>query len=298
VAAGGDVRMCLLGSKKHILLHAESLGIHNFDRLIDIVDPLKDESRATRYAEQLFEIRQRRGVSRTGAFQLLRNHNYFASMMVHLGEADGLVSGLLEPYAQAARPVLEIIGTVEGQILAGIYLIIANQKMYFFSDCTINIDPDAETLANIAMTTASIAGRYTKDPIRVAMLSFTSFGATKHPLTEKVAKATTIVREKMPELEIEGEMQADVALNDELRQQEFPFSQIKGSANVLIFPGLSSANIAYKLLTNLSDATPIGPILVGVKKPANILQRSATSDEIVNLICLTGHQVITARPLS
>ena len=290
VAAGGDVRLCLLGSKKHITLHADSLGIYNFDQLVDIVDPLKDEDRANRFSEKLFELRQRRGVSRTSAFQFLRNHNYFASMMVHEGEADGLVSGLLVSYAVAAK-----LGTEEGQVLAGIYLIIANQKMYFFSDCTINIDPDAETLANIAMITAKVAGRYTKDPIRVAMLSFSSFGATKHAMTEKVARATAMVREKMPSLEIDGEMQADVALNDELRNKEFPFARISGPANVLVFPELSSANIAYKLLTNLSEATPIGPILVGVKKPANILQRSATSDEIVNLIYVTAHQVTSQR---
>jgi len=294
VATSGDAHICLLGSKKHILMHAESLGIHNLEHLVEVVDPLKDEARTTRFAEVLFELRQRRGVSRTGAFQLLRNHNYFASMMVHAGEADGLVSGLLEPYGQAAKPVLEILGVEKGQVLAGIYLIIANNKMYFFSDCTINIDPDEETLANIAMTTAAVASRYTKDPIRVAMLSFTSFGATRHPLAEKMAKATAIVRKKMPALEIEGEMQADVALNSELRQHEFPFSRIKGDANVLIFPDLNSANIAYKLLTNLSAASPIGPILVGVRKPANILQRSATSDEIVNLIYVTAHQAATA----
>ena len=293
IADAGDIRLTLLGSEKQILEHAEALGIKDIARVVDIADPFADDEKHSGYSAQLFKMRQRRGVSRTEARQLLRNHNYYACMMVHCGDADGLVSGLVEPYGRAATPILEVIGAEPGKMLAGVYLIIARGRVYFFADCTINIDPDAETLAGIAQGAAEVAARYTEEPLQVAMLSFASFGASRHARTDKVAAAVEILRQRAPHLKVDGEMQADVALNMDLRDMEFPFTKLDGPANVLVFPDLASANISYKLLTNMSDALPMGPVLVGVKKPANILQRSATSEEITSLIYVTAHQCCT-----
>src|SRR5690606_39267818 len=175
----GEIRICLLGSKKRVEAHAKELGFSSkFHQLVEVVNPLADEH-ASSYSQLAFELRKRKGVSRTGADELMRNHNYFAAMMLKTGRCDGLVSGIVEPYARAARPILEMIGT-GGRTLAGIYMIMVGSRQYFFADCTINIAPDAPTLADIAITTAKVAQRYTQEKPRVAMLSFASFGATRH----------------------------------------------------------------------------------------------------------------------
>jgi malate dehydrogenase (oxaloacetate-decarboxylating)(NADP+) len=290
----GEVRVCLLGSEKRILGMADEMGLKNFKQNVEIINPLKEED-ADDFAEALFSSRQRKGVSRTSAVQLMRNHNYYAAMMLKQGQVDGVVAGVVEPYIRAAVPIIEVIGTHHGRSLAGIYIISVKGRKIFFADCTINIEPDAETLADIAITTAEVAKIYSTQPVKIAMLSFASFGASKHPEAVKVGRATEMVREKRPDLEIDGEMQADMALDEALRGEEFPFCDLKGQPNVLIFPNLSSANISYKLLTNLSDAEPVGPLLVGVNQPANVLQRSATTNEIVNMIYMTAHQAIQQR---
>lgn len=287
----GEIKLSLIGDRDSILSQAEKIGLRGIDSRVAIIDPLKSEH-AQRYARMLFDIRARRGVSQSTASQLIRSSNYFAAMMVKAGDADGLINGLAEPYADAARPILEIIGPAPGRTLAGIYMIMIKQKLLFFADCTINISPDAEKLANIAMATAELAERYTKDPIRIAMLSFSSFGANRHPSAEKVAKAVSIIRAKAPKLLVDGEMQADVALNLELQQSEFDFCKLAGEANVLVFPDLDAANICYKILTNLTEAVPIGPILVGLQQAANVLQRSATTEEAVSMIYLTAFRTV------
>ncbi len=290
-----DVSIILLGDQQKICEEALKIGIRNFETMVTIVDPL-DDARIPSYTEQLFKIRQRKGVSLTGASQLLLNQNYFASMMICAGDADGLITGLAEPYATAIKPVLEIIGAKANHTLAGIYLIVVHNKLYFFADCTINVDPNAEALAEITMAAAEVAARYTKDPIKVAMLSFSSFGSGKYPSTLKIAKALEILRTKAPTLLVDGEMQADVALNEGLQFSEFPFCKLGGPANVLVFPQLSSANISYKLLTNITPhAVATGPILVGVNRPANVLQRSATVDEIISMIYITAEQACGER---
>lgn len=287
----GDVRLCLLGSEKHTLAFAEKNGIANFGQMVRIYNPLKDEKAMASYAEKLFEQRQRRGVSRSGADQMMRNFNYFAAMMVKAGDADAMVSGIVEPYPDAARPILEVFGPRGDRELAGVYMMVIKNKMYFFADCTINIDPDAETLCDIASSTAEIARRYTQDPIKIAMLSYSSFGSNRHPTATKVAEAVKMLHKRHPDLTVDGELQADVALNVELQEREFPFCALGGQANVLIFPDLGSANIAYKILSNLTDTTATGPLLTGLNLPGNVLQRSAGVDEIVNMIYLTAHQV-------
>ena len=234
----------------------------------------------------------RKGVSKTGAAQLMRNHNYFAAMMVRSGDADAMISGMVEPYVYAARPILQVLGTKENQILSGIYIMVVDKKFYFLSDCTINATPNAHELAEIANTTAHFAQRYCNDEIRVAMLSFSSFGASNHAEARKVSDATNIIRASNPDYIVDGEMQADVALSTELQEREFPFCALNGKANVLIFPNLTAANISSKLLSHLTNAKLIGPILVGVNKPANILHRSASVEDIVNMAYMTTHKVV------
>jgi malate dehydrogenase (oxaloacetate-decarboxylating)(NADP+) len=293
VTAETDIRITLLGSQKRILDKAQQFGIANFENLVEIMNPFKTDL-MERFADELFQRRHLRGVTKTSAAQLLNNFNYFGAMLLETGMADAMVSGVVEPYGSSIKPVLEIIGATEGETLAGIYMVMHKRRQYFFADCTINVNPGAEELAEIAITTAAIAEKYSDEKPRIAMLSFASFGSNRHPESTKVAKAVEIIRHRRPDLEVDGEMQADVAFNEELRAREFPFCTLTGNPNVLVFPDLSAANIAYKLLANVADAQLIGPILVGLKKPANVLQISATTDEVLNMIYLTAHQVVTA----
>jgi malate dehydrogenase (oxaloacetate-decarboxylating)(NADP+) len=285
------VRIVLLGSETRILDLAQKHGLPRFESKVDILNPFKGDH-TDEFAEHLFALRQRKGVTHTTARELAHNPDYFAAMLLKLGRVDGVVSGVVDPYAAAVKPLLEVIGVEKGHTLAGIYMVMHRQRQYFFADCTVNVSPDAAKLADIAVTTAEVARRYTKDPIRVGMLSFASFGATKHEECRKVAEAVRLVRAKAPGVEVDGEMQADVALNPELRQRDFPFSTLTGNANVLVFPDLAASNIAYKLLAAMSGASLIGPILVGMTQPANVLQISATTDEIVNMIYVTAHQAL------
>ena len=291
VADEAEIKIALIGDQDVILSQAEKMGIKGLENRVSIVDPLKS-AQSQKYADLLFQIRARRGVSHSSASQLVRSSNYFAAMMVKSGDADGMVNGLSEPYGEAARPILEIIGPTPGRTLAGIYMIMIRQKLLFFADCTMNISPDAEKLAKIAIATAELAVHYTKDPIKIAMLSFSSFGSNRTASAEKMAKAVEIVRINAPNLIIDGEMQADVALNLELQTREFDFCKLNGEANVLIFPDLDAANICYKILTNLADAIPVGPVLVGLQQPANVLQRSATTEEVVSMIYLTAFRTV------
>jgi malate dehydrogenase (oxaloacetate-decarboxylating)(NADP+) len=287
----GDVRVILIGLDKRIGQLAEKYGMKGLENRVRIVNPF-DEEALDRYADRLFKLRYKKGVTRVGARQLLHSHDYIAAMMLAEGDADGMVSGVVEPYGVSARPLLEIIGVEPGHALAGIYMVMYKQKQYVFSDCTINVDPDSDTLADIALSTSRIAKRYLDEPVRMAMLSFSSFGSNRTSETRKVADAVAKLAKLAPDLEVDGEMQADVALSAELRQREFPFCRLTGNANVLIFPNLASANIAYKMLANLAGAALIGPILNGMNKPANILQMSATTDEVINMIYMTAQQVM------
>ncbi|MEZ4742738.1 MAG: phosphate acyltransferase [Bdellovibrionota bacterium] len=227
------------------------------------------------------------------SWQLMSDHYYFGAMMLASGYVDALVGGFNRPYTRAVKPILEAVGVASNQTLAGVYMIVHESKIFFFSDCTINIDPSAEQLAEIAISTAETASKYVNTPVRVALLNYSSFGSSTHPMALKVKKAVGILRVKAPHLEVDGEMQVDIALDSELRQEEAPFCSLTGDANVLIFPDLASANIGYKLLTKIASATPTGPILVGVNKPANIVQRGASVSEIVNMVYVSAHQIIS-----
>jgi malate dehydrogenase (oxaloacetate-decarboxylating)(NADP+) len=238
------------------------------------------------YAEELYRMRSRRGVTRSEARALLENHNIFGSMMVNRGDADAMVGGLTQHYPDTIRPALQVVRTKPGvSKVAGVYMMIFKNDVKFFADTTVNIEPTAEDLAEIAIGTAEVARRFNIEP-RVAMLSFSNFGSTRHELAEKVRRATELVREKAPHLMVDGEMQADTAVVPEILLETYPFSTLKAEANVLIFPDLEAGNIAYKLMQRLGGAEAIGPILMGLGKPVHVLQRGADVDEIVNIAAI------------
>jgi len=277
----GIAQPILLGDEKRIRDKAAELGL----RLADarIVDPLTDQRRES-YIEELYSIRQRKGVTLSEAHNLINDHNVYASMMVHIGDADALVSGLTQHYPETIRPALQIIKVREGiHRVSALYMIVSRKgEVFFLSDVAVNIDPTSEELAEIALCAAEEARRFDVEP-RVAMLSFSNFGSTVHPLCEKVRRAVELVRKADPMLMVDGEMMADTATVPELLEETYPFSVLRGGANVLIFPDLQSGNIAYKLLTRIGGAEAIGPVLMGMSKPVHVLQRGAEVDEIVNI---------------
>ena len=216
----------------------------------------------------------------------MKKGNYFGSMMVELGEADALISGLTTNYPTTIRPALQCVGIKEGlKIVSGLYIVFAKQDAYFFADTTVNVNPTAEQLAEIAISTADIVKEFDLTP-RVAMLSFSNFGSALYPESIKVKKATEIVKQLRPDILIDGEMQADTAVVLEIIEKEFPFSSFKGKANVLVFPDLNSGNIAYKLMARIGQASVVGPILMGMKKPVHVLQRGATVEDIINMTAI------------
>jgi malate dehydrogenase (oxaloacetate-decarboxylating)(NADP+) len=273
----------LLGDEAAIRRLAGELELH-----IDgarIVDPAAC-SRLPEYAEDLFHLRSRKGVTRVEAHKLVLNRTVLASLMVRLGDADALVAGVSQHYPDTLRPALQIIGMREDvSRVAGVYMMVLKDRVLFFADATVNIEPDAEELADIALLTAELVRRFHVEP-RVAMLSFSNFGSTRHPLADKVRRATEIVRERASDLVVDGEMQADTAVVPELLSEHYPFNRLQGPANVLIFPDLAAANAAYKLVARLGGAEAIGPILVGMRKPVQVLQHGMEVKDVVHAAAL------------
>jgi malate dehydrogenase (oxaloacetate-decarboxylating)(NADP+) len=280
----GIARPILLGDEAKIRRRSEELRLH-LDKAT-IVDPEKSPLRQA-YCEQLYELRHRKGVTRSGAIEMIQNRNVFGSMMVRMGDADALIGGLTEHYPDTIRPALQVLSVRPGlRKVAGLYVLITPKgQIYFLADTTVNIEPTAEDLAEIAIETAEIARRFDVEP-RVAMLSFSNFGSTRHPLAEKMQRATAMVRARRPDLMVDGEMQADTAVTPEIIDETYPFSRLKGGANVLIFPNLEAGNVAYKLLMRIGGAEAIGPILMGLSKPVHVLQRGAEVNEIVNMTAI------------
>jgi malate dehydrogenase (oxaloacetate-decarboxylating)(NADP+) len=238
------------------------------------------------YAERFHEIRRRDGVTLEEARKRMRLRNYFGTMMLEAGDADGLISGLTQSYPETIRPALQIIHTRPGvERVSGAYILILQDRLFFLADTTVNIDPKPDELAEIALLTVEFARRFGVVP-RVAMLSFSNFGSNNHPSARKVRKAVEIVRGLDPELEVDGEMQADTAVFEAILQESYPWSRLQGPANVLIFPELQSANIAYKLIWRLANAEAIGPILLGMAKPVHVLQSGLEVSDIVNMAAL------------
>ena len=240
------------------------------------------------YVQTLHESRRRDGVTLEDARKLMRSRNVFGSMMVELGHADGLISGLTQHYNETIRPALQVVGLRPGvQRVSGAYILVSEERLFFLADTTVNIDPTAEELAEIALLTANFARRFEVEP-RVAMLSFSNFGSNPHDSARKMRQAVEIATELEPDLIIDGEMQADTAVLQSILDETYPWSRLRKPANVLIFPELQSANIAYKLLWRLTDAEAIGPILLGMAKPVHVLQRGVEVTDIVNMAAICG----------
>ncbi len=238
------------------------------------------------YARELHQRRRRDGVTLEEAENLMRSRNYFGTMMVELGDADGLISGLTHEYAETIRPALQVLGLRRGvRRVSGTYILAFKDRILFLADTTVNIEPTAEDLAESAILTAAFARRFDITP-RVAMLSFSNFGSNPHPAARRVRRAVEIASEREPGLEIDGEMQADTAILRQMLEESYPWSRLSEPANVLIFPELQSANIAYKLLWRLADAEAIGPILLGMEKPVHVLQRGVEVMDIVNMAAI------------
>ena len=238
-----------------------------------------------------FHKRQRNGATLWDAKNLIKKPNYHGAMMVELGDADAMISGYTTSYPNTIKPALQCIGVKEGfKIVSGLYIVIAKKETYFFADCTVNVNPTAEQLAEIAISAAETVRAFDVVP-KIAMLSFSNFGSAPYPESIKVKEAVKIVKAKKPDLIIDGEMQADTAVVPEILDKTFPFTNIKGGANVLVFPNLDSANIAYKLMARIGQATVIGPILMGMKKPVHVLQRGATVDDIYNMTAIAVVEV-------
>jgi malate dehydrogenase (oxaloacetate-decarboxylating)(NADP+) len=271
----------LLGNEDKIRAKVEELHLH-LDGA-QIVEPAKFP-RLDEYTEEFFSLRQRKGVTRTEAGQLILNPVTFGSVMVRLNDADALIGGLTTHYPDTIRPALQVIEVrPEMRIVAGVYVLItAKGDLYFLADATVNIEPTAEDLAEIAIMAAEKARRFNQEP-RVAMLSFSNFGSTRHPLADKVRRAVNLVRQRAPGLMIDGEMQADTAVAPQILEETYPFSTLKGGANVLIFPNLEAGNIAYKLLQRIGGAECIGPLLTGLSKPVHVLQRGSEVNDIVHV---------------
>ncbi len=251
-----------------------------------IVDPAKSELRKS-YIQELFTLRKRRGMTLSEASNLISNPNVFGSMMVRTGDADALVSGVAHHYPQVIRPALQIVRMREGlhKVSSCYAMITRTGDMYFLADTTVNIDPTAEDLVEIALCTAEAARRFGVVP-RVAMLSFSSFGSTQHPQCEKVRRAVELLHKADPALIVDGEIMADAAVSPEMLEEIYPFSTLKGGANVLICPDLSSANIAYKLLQKLGGVETLGPILMGMARPVHLLPLGSEVELIVKVAAI------------
>lgn len=275
----------LLGDKAKIGYLIEKNNLELSD--CQILDPVHERETRVKYGNILHEKRKRKGVSQRGGRKLMRDRNFFASMMVEHGEADALISGQTKDYASTVKPILQVIGKRSDiNKVAGIYMLLSESGVYFFSDTTLNINPTAEELADITRLTAEAVRFFDLEP-RIAMLSYSNFGSSNTEGPNKVARATKILHEQNPELIVEGEMQANIALNPELQKELYPFSKLgEKGANTLIFPTLESSNIAYKLIQSVSNVETIGPILVGAAKPVHILQMGSSVRDIVNMAAI------------
>lgn len=281
----GIAKPILLGRKERILKLSEehNLGIDEKE----IIDPREEEELMGQYGQLLFEKRQRKGLTAFEATRLMRDRNYFGAMMVETGEADALISGMTRKYPEAIRPALQVIGREPGvEKVAGMYIMATKHGPLFFADATVNVKPETDDIVEITELVTRQVRMFNIEP-RVALLSYSNFGSSKGRTPDKMAEAYRILKKKHPELVVDGDVQVNFALNRELLREYFPFSELAAKgANTLIFPTLSSGNIAYKLLQQLGAAEAIGPVLLGLKKPVHVLQMGSSSREIVNMAAI------------
>lgn len=252
-----------------------------------IIDPYEEHEKRAEYGKILYEKRKRKGVTPYEAEKLMRDRNYFGSMMVETGEADSMISGLTKDYPKTVKPALQVIGTEHDKRVAGMYIMSTKKGPFFFADTTVNVNPTVEELVDIIGLTARAVKFFGSEP-RMAALSYSNFGSSKGEIPEKAAKAVAEAKKRWPDLIIEGDIQANIAVNTELQKETYPFSELaEKGANTFIFPDLASGNIAYKTLMELGNAEAIGPILIGMNKPVHILQLGSSIREIANMVAIS-----------
>ncbi len=294
VADEGMAKPILIGKDETIRAAAQVLGLDLNG--IQILDPSLSKRLPT-YAEELYHLRKRKGMTETECRRLIQLPTYYAAMMVRLNDADALIGGLSQHYPETLRPALQVIEKEAGlSCVSSVHMMIVRERVFFFADASVNIEPTAEELAEIAIKSAEVARRFDIEP-RVAMISFSNFGSVRHPSVDKIRAALEIARSRAPGLIIDGEMQADTAVTPEILESMYSFSSLKGGANVLIFPELQSANAAVKLMERLGGAESIGPILVGMRRPVHLLQKGSEVKDIVNMTAIAVVEAQSKRDL-
>jgi len=290
-AAKGIASIVLLGNVSKILGKADHLNINA--QHVNIIDPC-DHVDTTRYGQQLFQLRKAKGMTEQQANELIKDPLYFAQMMVHLGDADGSVAGAVYTTGDTVRSAIQVIGMAESAtMVSSFFLMMLCQPFHdlkggiIFSDCGLVIDPNEQQLAQIALSAANSAKTLLEEEPKVAMLSFSTCGSAKHASVDKVVAATRLVKAVMPDLAIDGDVQLDAAIVASIAERKVDHSETHGKANVLVFPNLEAGNIGYKLAERIGKADAIGPILQGLKKPANDLSRGCCVNDVVNVIAIT-----------
>lgn len=283
----GKIEPILIGNKNDIHTKMESLGLNHLKEKVEIIRPSESE-RFKEYYFAYHDERQRKGATLSLSEDLMKRGNYYASMMVKKGHADGMITGTTQNYPDCFKPMMRVLGRRSEFQACGMIILVYRNRVLFLSDCTVQRDPSAESLSNIALATTEMYRRLMQKEPSVAFLSYSNFGSNIDDSTLKVKRAVEITKERMPDLMVDGEMQADVAVNNEILTNLFKFSDLKKTADILIFPDLQAANIAYKLLAQLSDCTAIGPVVAPMNYAANIVQRTSTVEEIINMTHLTA----------
>jgi malate dehydrogenase (oxaloacetate-decarboxylating)(NADP+) len=286
----GIAKPVLLGRRPEIEELCNQMSLDMMQHGVEVIDPRTEKTPL--YVQRLYELRQRKGITLDAAHALMQKSDYYAALMVDRGDADGVVTGLRLNYPETVRPLLEIFGLSPGvKVAVGLYMMVLKNSVKFFADTVFNIDPDAETLADITLQTADAVQGFGVTP-RIAMISYSNFGSVDHPGTRKIKDAIELVRRRRPDLELDGEMQPEIALDNERRNAHYGFARLSRAANTLVFPYLDPANASYQVLKVLGGASAVGPILLGLSKPCAALQNEATVEDIVNM---TAYVVLKAQ---